>query len=280
MFRRKNILKKLTIFESSILNGPMSSNKRFYHENLSQDEINKDFAKRRLILGNQHGFNGKRIIVPMQKNTKCSSLYEDGKYVVIDDRITKNYEDFWNLDIPADILVLPQTIEDTVIAYPVADCPVLIAEDTKNKVAALTHCGAEYINRELPIDLIKSLQQVASTKSEDIFLYMSACASSQNYVYDNFPKWATNKSVWDNHIIKDINGYHIDLRGSIIDLLSKYDIKLHQMMINQHDTITDQNLYSNSATHHGISNKNGRFLVGCFYQGENDKPKTYRLTSK
>ncbi len=267
-------MKNLKIFESNICDGPMSGNRSFYDASLSKEEIQKDLLQRRLILGAKHGFYGKRIIVPYQKNAKCPELYANGHYEVITDEVVKGTEDLWSLDIPADIFVLPHTTENVVMAYPVADCPVLIAEDVKNSVTALAHCGAEYIDRELPVDLVKSLQQETNAKIEDIFVYMSSCACSKDYIYDTYPKWATNKRVWNNYIQHEYDGYHINIRGSILSMLNKYNLKGTQFKLNPQDTISNPLLYSNSAAFHGDSTKNGRFLVGCFYQ-EQENQYTY-----
>ena len=41
----KNLKIHPTIFESTIMDGPMSRNKKFYDNNLDQEEIDKDFWK-------------------------------------------------------------------------------------------------------------------------------------------------------------------------------------------------------------------------------------------
>lgn len=274
----KNLIIHPVIFESTITDGPMSGQKKFYDEEMTIDEIRNDLLKRRINLGKKHNFNGKKIIIPKQKNKNCNSQYIDGKYELITNKLVEEKDDLWNLTIPCDILVMNKHTKGIVIAYPVADCPVLIAEDTKNQISALTHCSAEHINRELPIDLIKSLEDIANTKKNDIRLYISSCANGQNYTYDKYPLWATNKQVWENHIFKKNGYYHINLKESIIEMLSKYNIKLWQITASPKDTITNPTLYSNNAAHHNIPYKNGRFLVGCFYP--EDKEKTTLIKTK
>lgn len=267
----RNLRFYTTIFESTVQDGPMSIQKQFYSDDMSKQNRKENLLKRRLSLGEKKGFNGKRIIIPSQN---CN---QNGTYTVINEKTTDGYDDLWDLDIPSDIFLLEEKTKSIALAYPVADCPVLIAEDTQNKVTALTHCGAEFINRELPIDLIKSLEQHTNAKKEDIILYMSSCADVEHYTYDNYPSWATNKAVWKHHIFKDNGYYHIDLRGSVLEQLENYRISKDQITVNPKDTITNPTLYSNSATYHNIPNKNGRFLVGCFYK-EEEKPKTYQRT--
>ena len=261
----------LHIFESNILDGPMSSYKLFYKEDMTQAEIEQDLLKRRLILGKKHGFDGKKIIVPTQKNHQNPNLYPDGTYQTVSQLPLNQVTDLWNLSVVGDILLLDDTKPGIVIGFPAADCPVLIAFDLKQQVAALAHCGAEYINRELPIDLLKSLENEANSKRSDMMVYLSSCAGKE-YCYDQFPHWATNQSVWKNHIQKNGFHYFIDLRGSIVDLLKRYYISPSQLIINDQNTITDPLLYSNSATYRKVPNKNGRYLVGCFFKDEKRKP--------
>lgn len=264
---------ELHIFESTIKHGPMSSNPKFYPASWDQEKIKQDLLKRRIQLGKEHGFNGKKIIVPIQKNDQA--LYPDGKYMMITKQQIENQDDLWDLNLYTDILLLSYEMKGVVIGFPAADCPILIIEDTKNKIVALSHCGAEYINRELPIDTVNSLCLSANTNPKDMKIYISSCATKESYTYDQYPKWATNKSLWQKNIYQTGSLYHIDLRNAIIDLLCKHNITLNQINISLKDTITDPDLYSNNRAHHQEGKKNGRHLIGCFYPEE--KEKTYLL---
>lgn len=267
----------VNIFESNTKDGPMSTKKSFYPDSWDQEKIKEDLLKRRIKLGKRCGFDGKKMIIPSQKNHTCKYLYPDGLSTIITEELIKQKEDLWNLDILTDILLLSQNTKGIVMGFPAADCPVLIIEDTKNKVSALSHCGGEYINRELPVDTIKRLEEYTNGKRKDFLVYISSCASFDHYCYDRYPKWATN-SIWKDHIQKREQNYHIDLRSTLIDLFQKNNIALKQLLISQKDTITNPLLYSNSAAFHQVPGKNGRHLIGCFYPTE--KEKTYSLFHK
>jgi len=60
------MVKNLQIFETGKLYGNMNTNKAFYPENFSAEERAKDFLERRIILGNDKGFDGRKIFMADQ----------------------------------------------------------------------------------------------------------------------------------------------------------------------------------------------------------------------
>lgn len=264
------------IFESTTKHGPISPSSKFYPKSWTTDKIKQDFLERRLLLGKENGFDGKKIIVPIQKSETTKHLYPDGKYILITKQLIENYDDLWDLNLYADTLIIDNNLPGIVLGFPAADCPILIIEDKANNICALSQCGAEYINRELPISTLNSLKEVANTKEKDFRIYISSCAKVNHYIYDKYPKWATNKKVWTNNIHISSNKYHINLENAIVQLLLKNNIKLSQIYINPKDTITDPTLYSNSASHNQTKDKLGRQLIGCFYEENLDKSKVYQ----
>ena len=85
---------------------------------------------------------------------------KDGSYALLTKEMVDAYEDGWDLTIKADILMIKNDLPKVVIGYPVADCPLMIAVDSKNGVTATAHCSAEFIDFKLPkrtIDVLKSV---------------------------------------------------------------------------------------------------------------------------
>lgn len=272
------LIEKSIIFNSTIYDGPMSGQKRFYPENMDASNIKNDLFKRRLNLGEKYGFDGTKIIVPLQKNMSCNNKYPDGKYVVLNDEDCVYQEiDLWSVDIPTDIMLIKKGIPGVMMAYPVADCPVVIMEDRKNGALALAHCGAEYINRELPMQIADSLLKEVNSFDEDIKVYVGPYASADNFTYDSYPKWATNDKVWDGCIYEKDGLYHIDMKKAIINQLNERKIKLENIKISNVDTISSPYYYSNNAAYHGHKEKNGRFLVGAGYAEQNVLAKNLTL---
>lgn len=241
----------------------MSRNPKFYSSHLTQQEIDDKFLQTRIKLGKKYHFDGTKIFQAKQKNTTNNIQYPDGKYVVISEKnLTKN--DYWYELLPADILIISSKYPNIVIGHQTADCPIVIAEDRKQKVAALCHCGAIQINRELPKQLIESLITEYKSSKKDIHIYIASCAKKEHYIYDTYPQWATNKKLWNQYIIEKNNQYYIDLSGAINHQLREMDIK--HIIISQIDTIKDIRYASHYALVHGDKIKTGQNFIGLYYK--------------
>lgn len=255
---------KITIFESGIADGIMSRNKKFYEEDTTIEEINEMFLKVRNNLGKKYGFNGKKIFQALQKNATNGVKYNDGTYHVINEEDINN-DDLWFVEIPADILIISEKYKNIVVGNQMADCPVLIIEDRHLGVTALSHCGAPYINRNLPIQTAEALIKEFNSNPGNLYVYIGSNAKKESYIYDKYPTWATEKDVWENFIIKNNNNeFNIDMDGAIINQLES--IGINNITISPKDTITNKEYYSHSASSKGNIRKKGQNFVGFFYK--------------
>ena len=254
---------QIMIFETGIEEGIMSRNKKFYSDNLSQEQINKLFLDTRIKIGKKYGFDGYKIFQALQKTDTNNITYQDGKYIVLNEKNMK-CKDYWYEQLPADILIITNQYKNIVVGNQMADCPILIAEDRKLGVTALSHCGAVYINRKLPVQTIQALQKEFNSKLDDIYVYIGSCAKKESYIYDIYPSWATNNEVWANNITNENNKYHIDITKAIVDQLKK--IGINNIDISEKDTITNDKFYSHRGAILGKKSKSGQNFVGFFYK--------------
>jgi hypothetical protein len=254
---------RIKIFESNLSDGIMSRNKKFYDKNLSQEEINCIFKKTRLNIGKKYGFNGLKIIQPVQKTDTNNVNYKDGKYVIINDNYLKN-KDLWYENIESDIIIISSKFKHIVIGNQCADCPILIVEDRRLGVTALAHCGVTYIDRKLPKMTVEALQKEYNSNINDLYVYISSYAHKENYLYDNYPKWAKDKDIWTNSIIKIDNKYHIDMEKAIINQLNELGIK--HLKVSRIDTISNPLYASHYASTKGNNKKIGQNFIGFFYK--------------
>ena len=269
----------LNYFYSIISDGNMNTNKDFYPNGMTKEGIKKDFTERRIKLGKLYGFDGLKILTPIQKSRPVyegktveqqlkafesyNSKYKDGHYVRITKEMIEPYQDLYDLDIYSDILMIDSSIPDVALAYPVADCPVIIAEDVKNHVAAMAHCGGEYIDRGLPGQIIDSLREEADSNVDDLIVYVGPHAQKESFTYDNFPKFIRNESRWVDCLTEKNGLIHINMSNAIMKQLSEKDIIcVHMSNI---DTITNPLFYSNNRARFD-KKKAGRFYTGCFYK--------------
>lgn len=254
---------QIEIFETCIKDGIMSKNKKFYKENLTQEEINKIFLETRLKFAKKYNLNGLHIFQALQKTPLNKLNYPDGKYIVIsEENMTK--DDYWSEELPADILIISNKYKNIIVGNQMSDCPILIAEDRRLGVTALAHCGASYINRNLPIQTIMALENEYHSNLNDIYVYIGSCIKTESYVYDSYPSWATNKEVWKDCIKKEQSIYKIDLVKAIKKQLKS--IGISHIKVSKIDTFKDKNYYSHLAEYNGIKEKSGQNFVGFYYK--------------
>ena len=255
-------MKKLVIFETNNKDGIMSRSKKFYPDTYSEEDIKQDFLKVRQKVGEKYGFSGLKILQPAQKDVETNLDYPDGTYKRIDGTCLLK-EDLWYETIPADILVIDSNYQNIVIGHRAADCPVIIAEDRKKQVVAVSHSGALQINRKVPMYTISALQKEAGSNLNDIYVYIGSCIKKSSYVYDRYPNWATNASVWENCIEKKDNLYHIDLVTAIINQLN---IPKEHITISPVDTYKNPDYYSHLSEVKKESKPIGQNFIGAFYK--------------
>lgn len=247
-------------FYSDKTNGVMSGQKKFYSESLTKEAIIKDLKERREKLGELIGFDGTKILVPAtpaQKPFISKDVTEEITELLHQD---PNY-DLWNLDIKCDVMLIRSSLKGVVLAYPVADCPLVVvsARDT----LGIAHCSSKMIDGELPISLVDAVSKVSGAKDSELRAYIGPCAG-YSYVYETYPEWATNDD-WKYFIDDLAEGYRINLKGAIISQLMRRGVK-GVTTSTVADTITDPRFYSNYGYVHGDESKNGRFLTGAYFE--------------
>ena len=254
---------RIKIFETNKQDGVLCRNKKFYDSDLSEENIKQIFKETRQKLGKKNGFKGEKMFQANQKSPDKSDLYEDGKYVVLDDTFMQK-EDFWYEDIKTDILILEDKYKGIVVGHPMADCPILIIEDRKKGVTALSHCGISYIDRFLPKQTVEALIQEFESNPEDLYAYIGSSAKKESFVYERYPDWLKNKELWEDTIKEEADGYHIDLVTTITKQLVSKNVK--NITISPIDTITNDEYYSHYASLKGKKDKFGQNFVGFFYK--------------
>lgn len=253
---------QIVIFEGTKEDGIFSSNKKFYKENTSEEEIYEEIKKSRIKLGKRYGFSGLKMFQVKQK-MEDNDNYPDNKWVEIDESyMTK--EDYFQEEIEADILAITDKYKKIALSHRMADCPVLIVEDRKQGVSAIAHCGFYHINRGVPKALIKTMIQEFKSQEQDLYLYIGSHIHKENYIYDKYPEKATNKEIWYNAIEEKDGLYYIDLEKAIRNQLS--DFKLGEIKVSPINTATDDNYASHREATLGNKNKLGQNIVGFYYK--------------
>lgn len=234
---------------------------------LTGQDKNLIFKRHRQAFGDGEGFDWKKMFMPDQ-TTKNGSYFE----------ITKDYVEAnpkgWS-DIPEDILIITDKVPGVVAGYPVADCPVVMLEDRKQGITAVSHCSAALINQKMPMLMAEALYSGYNSKNDNLFAYVGACAGN-DWTYDCWPNWATDEQLWQKAIvpqdIRDEAGqistiFKIDVRQAILEQLRSCDVSSYQIGFNMADTITNPEYYSNAVCRKQPE-KFGRQFVGAIYEDE------------
>lgn len=217
------------------------------------------FDRHRREMARCYGLDAKKIFVAEQKKKNGSSFILTRDFV-------EATTDGWDVEIPEDILIITDKIPGVVAGHPVADCPVIMAMDMERGVAAVAHCSAELIDKKMPMMVVDALQRAYDSKDDDIVAYISACAGS-DWSYDTYPRWATDRKLWDGAITEENGVFKINMRQVIENELLERNI--HTMEFNMDDTRTNPGYYSNSMASPNGGNeptKAGRNFAGVFFK--------------
>jgi len=216
------------------------------------------FMHHRLNMGKSMGFDGRKMFMADQE-------HKEGTHFEISKDYVEANPEGWT-DIPEDILVVTSKTPRVVIGHPVADCPVVMMVDRKNKISAIGHCSAELIDKRLPMMIGEVLRRDYGSKAEDIITYVSA-SIGDSWTYDKFPKWAKDAKIWNQCIYMGEDGlFHINIKPAILMQLIDLGLEREKIMFSEDDTAKNPNYYSNSmARSKEIKEKDGRHFAGIFF---------------
>ena len=230
---------------------------------------NAVFKEHRQAFAEAEGLDWRKMFMTDQENLN-DSVFE----------ITRDYVEAnpngWT-DIPEDILMMRSDFTGVALGYPVADCAVVTAEDRKQGLTVVAHCGGEMIDRRIPMMTIEALYREGS-KKEDIIVNVGARAGDSLVYTENRPKWSIDEHIWDKtkaivpaQIMIDgkmVDSYAVNQDNALAYEFVQVGIPRENIIWDNHDTIVDPMFCSNSAASNGRTEKLGRQFVGAIYQEE------------
>lgn len=269
------MINNLKIFESNIKHGPMSMDKRYYPKSWNDEQIISDFESRVSTLGEEVGFDNRKIVLPHRDDIYMDQHKTTGSYINVDNDLVEMLQNKKGMYLPFDIIMTNSNVSDVVLASTADDMPVVIMEDLENNAIALAYCDQAHITEKMPLYMVNALRSVYDSKPSDIKAYISSCANPESYVFRYYPMWAYDDEVWKGSVncesTKGKEKYYINLKSAILRQLLMAGISAKNIKSNMHDTIGGFNpeLYSAYASSiMGKERKQGKYLVGAFYEGE------------
>ena len=257
-----NMDSQIVIFEGNKKEGIFSKAKKFYKAGTTDEEIYLSIKKARIKLGEKYNFSGLKMFQATQK-MKDNDIYPDNRFVLLDDNYMKK-EDFFTEEIHADILVITNKYKKIALSHRMADCPILIIEDRRKGISAITHCGIYHINRGLPREFIKVMLNEFNCKNEDLYLYIGSHIHKENYIYDKYPSIASNKEIWNDAIEEKEGKFYIDLEKAIANQINNFNLK--EIKVSPINTATDPSYASHREASLGNKEKLGQNIVGFYYK--------------
>lgn len=253
---------QIVIFEGNKKDGIFSSAKKFYKENITDQEIYEIIKESRINLGKRFGFSGLKMFQVTQK-MKDNDCYPDNKYILVTEELMQK-DDYFTEEISADILIITKKYKKVALSHRMADCPVLIVEDRKQGIGAIVHCGFYHINRGLPKEFIKIMLKDFKCKEKDLYLYIGSHIHKENYIYDNYPSNATNKEIWNGAIEDKYGRFYIDLEKAIRNQIKEFD--LAEIKVSKINTATNKDYASHREATLGNKEKLGQNIVGFYFK--------------
>lgn len=292
MNNQKSSISNVKIFVTNIANGPMDF--KSYYEEYKNDEnenhdfetkkqgvrrLKENFLKKRLIVGKEYGFDGRKIIIPKSEGSRI----KQGSYFIADESVYNKKDDLVYLKVPGEIVLLKRENPGIVIAYPVSDDPVIIVEDKENGICALAHCSIDKISRKLPEKVLTVLKTEANSNISNLKVYIGPHIKRDHNMYlikpksvrENYPIWkgCTSRKSKQIKKVKKIKrpllekiAYKIDVEKAITKILIKKGIKPENIEVSNIDTYESFMHYSSRfAKDCKEPFLEGKFLVGAYY---------------
>lgn len=295
-------MKNLKIFNTTVLDGTLDF-KSFINDyacsgfgDLSFDDkkkeikrLKKKFNERKIIVGREYGFDGKKLIVVNDSNN-----YNGGKYKIVNGCKDYDKDDLRDVRTSCDIVLLRKDDSGLVVAAPASDDPIIIIEDEENEVTALSHCNMEKISAELPIHMVDALKKEVNSNIKNLKVYISPCLKRTHNAHFLKPKTIVeNPKIWKGcvshgfvrnvkiytskqflYYLMNAFEYKINEEKAISNMFVRKGLRPENISISEEDTFKSVNLFSKrNSEYWNEPLLDGKFLVGAFYQVEENSDK-------
>ncbi len=216
---------KLSIFKSTTKDGIFSTDKKYF-PNLTHEEIKLLHEVTISKFLNKYNLKDKVLII----NDKCLD-----KAKTITNKTTSN---------KSKILILKETIKDTIVGVETEDDPVIVAtaKDEKNhQVAAISLLTLDNLKNNLLTEIVDKMILETNKAPFEMTFYVGATPSQQYYEID---KSEIDNSIFNNAIIKKRKKYYLDIRLVIFNELQKEIIDPNMMYFDSTDTVESTDYFS------------------------------------
>ena len=223
---------KLSIFKSTTKDGIFSEDKKYF-PNLNHEEIKLLHETTISRFLNKCNLKDKVLII----NDKCTD-----KAKTITNKTQNN---------KSKLLVLKDTIKDTIIGVETEDDPVIVvsSEDEKGRNASLVALlTLDNIKNNILTEIVDKMIIETNKAPFEMTFYIGACPSQKYYEIDKSDK---DNELFKGAVISKRKKYYLDIRLVIFNILRNEIVDPNMMYFDSTDTVENYNYYSKYTTNRG-----------------------------
>ena len=216
---------KLSIFKSTTKDGIFSTNKEYF-PNLKHDEIKLLYENTINRFKNKYNIKDKILII----NDKCNE-----KAKVITNKTTTN---------KSKILILKDTIKDTIVGVETEDDPIIVVSATDDKgrnVAAISLLTIDNLKNNLLTEIVDKMIIETNKAPFEMTFYIGACPSDK---YLEIKREDKDNPLFKDAIITRKKKHYLDLRLVIFNILHNEIVDPNMMYFDSTDTAISNDYYS------------------------------------
>ncbi len=216
---------KLSIFKSTIKDGIFTSNKDYF-PNLKHNEI--------------------KLLHEVTLNRFLSKYNISDKVLIIDDKCREKAKVITNKTTTnkSKILILKETIKDTIVGVETEDDPVVVVsatDDKGNNVSGIALLTLDNIKNNLLTEIVDKMITVTNKAPFEMTFYIGACPSQKYYEISKDDK---DNTLFKGAIITKKKKYYLDLRLVIFNILQSEIVDPNMMYFDSTDTVESNEYFS------------------------------------
>lgn len=219
---------KLNIFTSTIKDGIMSNNKKYFPKLTKEEiEIVYNLNIKRFLEG--YNLNLEDAVKLNDKSNKITSR--------VVSKENKNYKD--------KILLLKETTPNIPIIVETDDDPVIVAT-AKNEegitMAAISKATLENLSNNLIHEMTEALMKETNAATFEMTFYIGPCPSKENYIVDDKSK--VEAKIFEKALEENNNKLYLDLRYAIFNELYLEIVDPSNIYFDSTDTVSSSKYFS------------------------------------
>lgn len=238
---------KLNIFTSTIKDGIMSNNKKYF-PNLSKEEVKIIYNLNVKRFLEKYNLRIEDMIKLNDKGNKVTSRVVTDNNKIYKDKILLLKENTTNIPI------IVETDDDPVI--------VATAKNEKNEtIAAISKASIENLSNNLIHEMTEILMKETDAATFEMTFYIGPCPSKENYLIQDKSK--VNTKFFEKALEEKNKKLYLDLRYAIFNELYLEIVDPNNIYFDSTNTVSSSKYFSE------IGNKPGKHLTCIVFKEEN-----------